>query len=167
MTDQNSLKRVRDSARKLGLTIDILEMPKSTRTAVQAAAACNCQISQIVKSLIFTDSDNGGLILFLIAGENEINLSGTENFLKTKLIRAEPREIRQKTGFAIGGISPIGHLSVLPVYLDSRLLDFETVWAAAGTPNSVFSVNPSILGEKTGAIELPPNCLTPSSSPKV
>lgn len=159
MTIQNSKDRVRHSADRLGLTINIVTMPKSTRTAAEAALACRCAISQIVKSIILADRDNGNLILFLISGDNRIDLSGVEYFIQRNLIKAEPKIIRQKTGFSIGGVSPIGHLTMIPIYLDPRLLEFKTVWAAAGTPNSVFSVDPYFLGKKIGALRLPLDCL--------
>tara|TARA_Y100000588_G_scaffold278156_1_gene294759 strand:- start:825 stop:1319 length:495 start_codon:yes stop_codon:yes gene_type:complete len=162
VTDRNSLERVRNTASKLGLSIDILEMPKSTRTAVEAALACSCEPSQIIKSLVFEIQSNGELILFLISGSNKIDLSNTSKFLGEVVQKAAPHQVRQKTGFAIGGVAPIGHLSELPTYIDPKLLEFKTVWAAAGAPNAVFSIDPAILSQISQAVQLPNHCLSKS-----
>ena len=162
VTDNKSLERVRKTARKLGLSIDILEMPKSTRTAVEAALACGCEPSQIIKSLVFQIQSNGELILFLISGSNKIDLSNTSKFFGEAVQKADPNQVREKTGFAIGGVAPIGHLSELPIYIDPKLFEFETVWAAAGTPNAVFSIDPAVLSQKSQAVQLPTRCLSKS-----
>ncbi|MEL6583182.1 MAG: YbaK/EbsC family protein [Pseudomonadota bacterium] len=144
-----SLKRVRAALADLGLPDTTQEMPDSTRTAEDAARACGCALDQIVKSMVF--EREGALVLLLIAGGNQApaELGGAP------LSRADPQRVRAETGFAIGGVAPIGHLSALPVYLDPRLLEFDLVWAAAGTPRHVFSVNPDMLRTLISAETLP------------
>lgn len=148
---KNSTERVREAAEALGLDIEILSMPASTRTAEEAAAACGCDVAQIVKSLIFERKDNQALVLLLIAGNNRADMKLVAKVIGTKLDRASPDKVRTETGFAIGGVAPIGHLCDLPVYIDPDLLTFETVWAAAGAPNAVFEVSPKALLSATGA----------------
>ena len=151
MAKQKSRDRVAQVAAAAGLEIEILEMPASTRTADEAAEACGCALDQIVKSLIFARED-GALALFLIAGGNRLDPKRAEIAAGAPLSRADPAVVREVTGFAIGGVAPIGHLTDLPVYIDPRLMEFELVWAAAGAPNAVFSVAPGSLILATGAL---------------
>ncbi|WP_316013030.1 YbaK/EbsC family protein [Roseobacter sp. HKCCA0434] len=149
-----SVDRVRQAAEDLGLEIVILEMPASTRTAAEAAETCGVEIDQIVKSLVFTSLD-GDLHLFLVAGGGKLDLKAANRAAGTTLDRADPDTVRSETGFAIGGVAPIGHETALPVYMDPRLLDFDGVVAAAGSPRHVFTVSPKALAEATGATMLP------------
>ena len=149
-----SVKRVRAAADALGLDIEILEMPASTRTAEEAAAACGCTVSRIVKSLIFQRQDDGGLVLLLIAGDNQADLALAGRVIGASLERADAKRVRELTGFAIGGVAPIGHLNAPEIYIDPDLLEHELVWAAAGAPNAVFSVDPKVLAKATGAMLL-------------
>lgn len=126
-------------------------MPASTRTAAEAAAACGCAPDQIVKSLVFRGADSGRLHLLLVAGGNRVDPDRAARAAGEPLGRADPAEVRARTGFAIGGVAPIGHAEPLPVLMDPRLLDFPTVWAAAGAPDAVFAVDPARLREATGA----------------
>nr|WP_321445829.1 YbaK/EbsC family protein [uncultured Cohaesibacter sp.] len=151
---KSSKDRVRAAGEALGLAIDIVTMPASTRTAEEAAKACGCAVGQIVKSLIFQRHDNGHLTLLLIAGDNRADMDLATRVSGTSLDRADPKKVRSETGFAIGGVAPIGHLCEMEVYMDPALLDHETVWAAAGAPNSVFEVAPRALQAATKAILL-------------
>lgn len=151
MAANNSKSRVESTAQELGLEVEILTMPASTRTAEDAANACGCATGQIVKSLIFEREDNGQLLLFLVAGDRQLDRKATAKQIGSKLKMADPDRVRKETGFAIGGVSPIGHLTPLPVYIDPHLLKHETVWAAAGAPNAVFSVEPNDLMQKCKA----------------
>lgn len=150
----SSLERVRQHAKLLNLTIDILELPASTRTAQEAANACKCEVAQIVKSMIFERADDTSLVLILVSGAHNADMEKLKALFGCKLQRADPKKIRTQTGFAIGGISPIGHLNPIPTFLDKTLLDFDMVWAAAGKPNAVFSVAPVQLFQSTGATEI-------------
>jgi prolyl-tRNA editing enzyme YbaK/EbsC (Cys-tRNA(Pro) deacylase) len=145
-------ERVRKAAEALGLTITIRVMPATTRTAEEAAAACGCAVGQIVKSLIFKGKDSGRPYLLLVSGTNRVNEKTTGVRLGEAIIRPDADFVRAATGFAIGGVAPIGHSPPLVPYLDSDLLQYGTVWAAAGTPNTVFAVDPRALRDATGAL---------------
>lgn len=147
----SSIARVWRAAQDLGLEIEIVRMAQSTRTAEEAAAACGCRTGQIVKSLIFENADNGALTLLLVAGSHNADLDYIEAEYGLKLRRCDARRVREETGFAIGGVAPIGHLSAPSVHMDPALLEHDVVWAAAGRPDSVFSVDPRALAEKIGA----------------
>ena len=149
-----SVERVRTAAEDLGLDITVSEMPSSTRTAVEAAATCGVEVDQIVKSLIFSSLD-GDLYLFLIAGGGKLDMKIGSASAGTKLDRADADQVRSETGFAIGGVAPIGHEQKIPVFMDPKLLDFSEVIAAAGTQRHVFRVDPKALLEATGATLLP------------
>ena len=147
-----SLQRVAKAADDLGLTIEISEMEQSTRTAEEAAAAAGCHVAQIVKSLIFEREDDESLVLVLVSGAHNADLEKLAGIIGSPLRRADPRKIRNETGFAIGGVSAIGHINPIPIYMDETLLDHEFIWAAAGKPNAVFKVSAAQLKEKTGPI---------------
>lgn len=146
-----SVERVRRAAEDAGLDVEIREMPASTRTAEEAAAACGCELDQIVKSLVFARADGAGLVLLLVAGGNRADMAAAARAAGGALERADPKLVRAETGFAIGGVAPVGSLAPLPVFHDPRLLDFDLVWAAAGAPNAVFSVEPRALIAAVGA----------------
>lgn len=145
---------MRQQANALDLPIAILELPDSTRTAEEAATACQCEVSQIIKSMVFERKDDESLVLILVSGAHNADMSRLKNYFGCKLQRADPRKIREVTGFAIGGISPIGHLNPIPTFVDKTLLGFDVVWAAAGKPNAVFSVGPLDLFQAIGATQI-------------
>ena len=147
-----SLQRVAKAADDLGLDIRIVEMDQSTRTAQEAADAAGCSVAQIVKSLIFERADDATLVLVLVSGAHNANMDVLKRHAGADLVRADPRKIREQTGFAIGGVAPIGHLIDLPVLMDETLLKHATVWAAAGKPNAVFEVKPGRLSDAVGAV---------------
>jgi len=150
-----SRARVEAAAEALGLTVSYRDMPSSTRTAAQAAEACDCAVGQILKSLVFMRIDTGALVLLLIAGDRQADLDAADATIGSALTRADAQRVRAETGFAIGGVAPIGHLSALDVYMDPALLAYRSVWAAAGTPNAVFAVDPAQLQRAIGARLLP------------
>lgn len=149
-----SLKRVRQAAMDLKLAIEIVGMPESTRTAEEAARACGCAVGQIVKSLVFHGETSNTLKLFLVGGDRQLDLEVAAKVAGEKLRRAAPHTIREITGFAIGGVAPIGHLTPLETWMDPSLLDHAQVWAAAGTPHHVFAIAPDVLLKTTGAVLL-------------
>ncbi|MEM1401365.1 MAG: YbaK/EbsC family protein, partial [Pseudomonadota bacterium] len=126
-------------------------MPESTRTAQDAAAACGCDVGQIVKSLIFEGATSGDLKLLLVSGRHDVDLDDAHRTFGEVLTRADPKRVRAETGFAIGGVAPIGHLSPLNTWMDRELLNHQTVWAAAGRPNAVFEISPVALADVTNA----------------
>jgi prolyl-tRNA editing enzyme YbaK/EbsC (Cys-tRNA(Pro) deacylase) len=146
-----SAQRVRDEARRLGLDATIMEMAASTRTAPDAAAACGCEVAQIVKSLVFRGAESGKPYLMLVSGSNRLNETGVAAILGEALTRPDADYVREVTGFAIGGVPPFAHASPMQVFIDEDFVRFETVWAAAGTPRAVFAVSPSALVKALGA----------------
>jgi prolyl-tRNA editing enzyme YbaK/EbsC (Cys-tRNA(Pro) deacylase) len=146
-----SARKALDAATALGLRVTVREMPQSTRTAEEAAAACGVTVGQIVKSLIFTGADTKMPYLLLVSGQNRVNEAAVAAHLGETLTRPDADFVRDLTGFAIGGIPPFGHDRKLPTYLDTDLLAYEVVWAAAGTPKAVFSVDPARLRDAIGA----------------
>ena len=138
-----SLKRVRATLGAAGLAVEIVEMSEGTRTAEDAAKAAGCHIDQIMKSMIFRSERDGRALLFLTAGGNRVDAAKASLAAGDTLGKADAALIRQQTGFAIGGVAPIGHLHPIRAFIDPRLLEFETTWAAAGTPRHIFAVDPA------------------------
>jgi prolyl-tRNA editing enzyme YbaK/EbsC (Cys-tRNA(Pro) deacylase) len=151
----DAVQRVANVARAAGLAIDVKVMPASTRTAEDAAAACGCDVAQIVKSLIFKGKASGRPYLLLVSGGNRVNEKAMAATLGEEIVRPDADFVRAATGFAIGGIPPLGHATPLTPWLDEDLLQFGTVWAAAGTPSAVFAVDPKALAAATGATIIP------------
>jgi prolyl-tRNA editing enzyme YbaK/EbsC (Cys-tRNA(Pro) deacylase) len=152
MTDlPDSAKRVAAAAEAADLEITIIEMPESTRTAQDAAAACGCAVAQIIKSLVFLGAETDKPYLLLVSGVNRVDEQGMAAVLGEPLKRPDGRSVREITGYAIGGIPPLGHPVPMPTVIDEKLLEFDTVWAAAGTPRCVFSVDPKGLAAATNA----------------
>jgi prolyl-tRNA editing enzyme YbaK/EbsC (Cys-tRNA(Pro) deacylase) len=148
---QPAAMRVRDAATALALPIVIKSMAEATRTAEEAAAACGCDVAQIVKSLVFTGATSGSDYLLLVSGANRVDETGVAEVIGEALVRPRANHVREVTGYAIGGIPPFGHKSPLKTYIDKDLLAFDKVWAAAGTPNTVFSCDPKQLRDAIGA----------------
>jgi prolyl-tRNA editing enzyme YbaK/EbsC (Cys-tRNA(Pro) deacylase) len=141
--------RVQAALRAAGSRADVITLPDSARTAADAAAACGVLPGQIVKSLVFRGRH--GLRLILVAGDNRVHEKRLGRLLGDSLTRADADAVRAATGFAIGGIPPLGHANPLPVVMDETLLRFDVVWAAAGTPHAVFREAPARLQAMTGA----------------
>lgn len=136
-----SARRVADAAAALGLSIQIISYDQSTRTAQEAADAIGCDVGQIVKSLVFTVA--GQPIIALVSGANQLDttkLAALQGVGRKQVHRADADTVRSATGFAIGGVPPFGHASPMTVYVDRDLTQYTTVWAAAGTPNTIFAV---------------------------
>lgn len=139
-----SLARVRTALETLGLPADIRDVGQA-RTAQEAADNVGCHIDQIAKSIIFRAETSGDAVLFLTAGGNRVDSTKASVCAGEPLGKADANLIRAQTGFAIGGVSPIGHLNPIRAWLDPRLLEFDVVWAAAGTPRHVFLLDPAVL----------------------
>ena len=145
-----SAQSVQDVLDQKGLICQVVELPNSTRTAQDAANAIGCDIAQIVKSLIFKTKDSDLPVLVLACGINRVNEKAIEQYVGQKIVKADAEFARMVTGFAIGGIPPIGHKQTINhIFIDEDLLKFDTVWAAAGTPNAVFSLQTSNLVDLT------------------
>jgi prolyl-tRNA editing enzyme YbaK/EbsC (Cys-tRNA(Pro) deacylase) len=147
-----SAQKVQDAGLALGLDIVVAEMAMPTRTAEEAAAACGVTVGQIVKSLVFLGSDSGKPYLLLVSGSNRVNEKGVAAHLGEKLKRPDADAVRALTGYAIGGIPPFGHAAPLATYMDRDLLQYDVIWAAAGTPKAVFRTEPGKLRDAAGAV---------------
>ena len=128
----------------LGPDFTVLEFDQPTASATQAASAIGCTVAQIAKSLVFADAE-GGPVLVIASGASRVDEAKVSQILKTTTHRADADFVKRATGFAIGGVPPVGHPSQLTVVLDQTLQDFEEIWAAGGTPTSVFRLTPSQL----------------------
>ena len=147
-----SAQKVQDAAAALGLEITVRQMTAPTRTAEEAAAACGVTVGQIVKSLVFSGADSGRPYLLLVSGSNRVNEKRVAAHLGERLKRPDADAVRALTGYAIGGIPPFGHATQLATYMDRDLLQYDVIWAAAGTPKAVFAVAPEKLREAAGAV---------------
>jgi len=146
-----SLIRVKAALEDAKLDVEIMETGADTRTAAQAAAVAGCHVDQIAKSIIFRGETSGAAILFLTAGGNRVSEAKASALAGEALGKADAALIRAQTGFAIGGVSPVGHLSEIRAFMDPRLFEFDAVWAAAGTPHHIFRIAPDVLEQLTGA----------------
>lgn len=151
---KTSATRVQMALESLGLPVTVRQMPATTRTAEDAASAIGCSVGQIVKSLIFRGSQSGKPYLILASGPNRVNEAAFGVLVGEPIQRAKPEFVRECTGFAIGGVPPLGHPTHIPTWFDRALLAHETVWAAAGTPESVFAISPQELRNSTKALEV-------------
>ncbi len=145
-----NVQRVVDAAAAAGLAIEVRRFPEGTRTAEDAARAVGCHVAQIVKSLVFVA--DGEPVLALLSGADRLDPRRLATFVgSTDARRATGDEARAATGYAIGGVPPLGHARPLRVVMDRRLLAQPLVWAAAGLPDAVFAVDPAALRDATGA----------------
>ena len=157
---KESSRKVADALAAAGVKTEVIEFAESTRTAAEAAAAVGTTVGRIVKSLVFTAGNNGGdgdgdePILALVAGDNRLDTAKLAAHLGRPVRRADTGMVREATGFVIGGVPPLGHARPLPVYIDQDLMGYDTVYAAAGTPNSVFPIAPADLQRVTGGTVL-------------
>ena len=146
-----SLKRVRDALEAAGVPHDLREMPASTRTAREAAEAVGCALDQIAKSIVVEGERSGKLALFVTAGGNRVSPGRVAALLGEPAHPAAGARVREVTGFAIGGVAPVGHQTPIETWFDPRLAEFDIVWAAAGTPRHVFGIAPEDLRRLCGA----------------
>lgn len=140
-----SALRVREALATAGIPARIVELPASTRTAVDAAAAVGCTVGQIAKSLVFRRTDTDEPVLVIASGTNRVDERLVTARLGSNIGKADADFVRHATGFAIGGVPPLGHVSRIRTLIDEDLLKFDIIWAAAGTPNAVFSTDPGLL----------------------
>lgn len=143
-----SLNRVRAALSAAGMPETIRETTDA-RTARDAATAIGCSVDQIAKSIVFAEAQSGRAVLFLTAGGNSVDLSVAATLAGAPLSKADATLVRAQTGFAIGGVSPVGHLHPIRTFIDPRLVEFAEIWAAAGTPRHVFAIAPDDLVQIT------------------
>jgi len=144
------MKRVRQALIDAGIETEIEELG-AARTAQEAADGVGCHIDQIAKSIIFAGVDSGKALLFLTAGGNQVDGDKASAVAGEALTKADAALIRAQTGFAIGGVAPVGHINPIRAWIDPRLLEFVRIWAAAGTPHHVFGMNAADLPRISGA----------------
>ena len=146
-----SAQKVDDALRALGYSFNIIEHAESTRTAQEAADRAGCQLGQIVKSLIFRGRASGKPVLVLTSGANRVDEKRIGEYAGESIGRADADFVRSVTGFAIGGIPPVGHPQEIESYLDEDFFQYETIWAAAGNPNAIFELPTEALQKITNA----------------
>ncbi len=146
-----SLKRVMAALADAKLDITPVELGPETRTAQQAADAAGCALDQIAKSVIFAGQNSGKAILFITAGGNQVDIAKASAVANEPLGKADAALIRAQTGFAIGGVAPVGHLNPITAYFDPRLSEFALIYAAAGTPRHIFPIDPATLQKVSDA----------------
>ena len=134
-----------------GLAVSVVEFEQPTRTSAEAAEAVGCSVAEIAKSVVFRNKSEGGAIVVVASGANRVSETKVAASLGVKLGRADADFVRESTGYVIGGVAPLGHTGPVRLVLDQDLLQFEEVWAAAGTPFSVFPLAPAALQALTGA----------------
>ncbi len=146
---KKSSQKIQDFLIKQNLSLKVIEFHETTKTSIDAAKQIGCKIGQIAKSLIFQKQNSSELILIITSGKNRVCIEKIEKIINNKIKQADPTYIKQETGFAIGGIPPFAHNKKITTILDITLKDYDEIWAAAGTPNSVFSLTPKLLQELT------------------
>ena len=157
MTEElsSSAKKIQDALTAMGATGKVVELPASTRTSAEAAAAIGCSIKQIAKSIIFRSVATGRPVMVIASGPNRVNEEKIRGIIGEGIEKADAEFVKKATGFAIGGIPPIGHAEPIITIIDEDLLKLDEIWAAAGTPNAVFNLNPAHLGQMTGGTVMP------------
>jgi prolyl-tRNA editing enzyme YbaK/EbsC (Cys-tRNA(Pro) deacylase) len=150
MLQSKSAQSVQDVLDKKGISAKVIELPASTRSAEEAAKAIGCEVAQIVKSLIFRTKHTGKPILVLASGPNRVNEKLIAEAVGEEIVKADADFTREVTGFAIGGIPPVGHKQAIDTYIDEDLLRLTELWAAAGTPHAVFNFQSSQIESLTG-----------------
>jgi len=142
--------RVQQLLGEMGLATEVIEFAETTKTSADAAQQIGCSVAQIAKSLIFRARQSGRPVLVIASGVNRVDERALEALLGEKIGKADADFVRDKTGYAIGGVAPVGHASPPVTYIDEDLLKLEMVWAAAGTPFAVFRLRPADLVRLTG-----------------
>ena len=148
MSLSTSCQKVQNYLNRFNLKLDVQELAKSTRTAQQAADAVGCAIGQIVKSLIFRTGDQP--LLFLVSGKNQLDVDKVNAAFNFQLQKADAHFVHEKSGYAIGGVPPVAHTFPMEVFIDRDLMEYDEIWAAAGTPNAVFRLRSNDLPRITG-----------------
>ena len=144
-----SAQKVQDALGALGFSNPVQELPQTTRTSAEAAQAIGCSVDQIAKTLVFRGKNTQKAVLIIASGINRVNEKKMVEYLGEAIERPDADFVRQKTGFVIGGVAPVGHAEKLEILIDEDLLRFEEIWAAAGNPYAVFKLLPSELVKMT------------------
>ena len=145
-----SAQKVQEALAARGFANAVVELPASTRTAAEAAAAVGCEVGQIVKSLVFRARKSGRAVLIVASGSHRVDEGAVRAVLGEEIEKASADFVREQTGFAIGGVPPLGHAHEITTIVDEDLLRHEKIWAAAGHPQAVFPLTPAELVAMTG-----------------
>jgi prolyl-tRNA editing enzyme YbaK/EbsC (Cys-tRNA(Pro) deacylase) len=148
-TLSGSARKVQDALAACGVNCSVIEMPAMTRTAKQAAATIGCTVAQIAKSIVFRAVPSRSPILVIASGTNRVNVERIQEIVGEAVEIADADYVREMTGFVIGGVPPVGHVSPIRTVVDADLLKSDVIWAAAGTPRSVFQLTPQDLQKIT------------------
>jgi prolyl-tRNA editing enzyme YbaK/EbsC (Cys-tRNA(Pro) deacylase) len=140
-----SARKVQEALRILGVACEVREMDKTTRSAQDAARAVGCEVGQIAKSLVFKGATTRQAVLVITSGSNRVDEKRLSDRIGEPVLKADADFVRQQTGFAIGGVPPVGHAQPMAVFIDEDLLTYSEIWAAAGTPQAVFRLTPQEL----------------------
>jgi len=144
-----SVQMVQDALKALGFINEVMELQTTTRTSAEAAQAVGCRVEQIAKSIVFRGKQTDRPVLVIASGPNRINEKKIEALISEPIGKADANFVRQRTGFVIGGVPPVGHLEKIEIFIDEDFLKYDEIWAAAGTPNAVFKLTPSDLVKMT------------------
>jgi prolyl-tRNA editing enzyme YbaK/EbsC (Cys-tRNA(Pro) deacylase) len=145
MNLSSSAQKVQQALNAIGMQLEVVELPDSTRTSVEAAQAIGCQVGQIAKSIIFQALASQRPIMVIASGPNRVNEKVIETLIGEAIGKADADFVRQRTGFVIGGVPPVGHIEQIETFIDADLMQYPEIWAAAGTPHAVFRLTPADL----------------------
>lgn len=151
---KGSARKVQDELERMGVALQVVELPQTTRTAQNAADAIGCEIGQIVKSIIMRTKLSSRALSVLTSGANQVDERIIEQWIDEPIEMARPDFVKEVTGFSIGGVAPVGHLNPIITLIDEDLLSYAEIWAAAGTPNAVFRLTPLELLRITQSIAI-------------
>jgi Cys-tRNA(Pro) deacylase len=146
----SSAQKVQDLLKNRGFASRVVELSDSTRTAKEAAQAIGCEVEQIVKSLVFKGKHSHNPLLVVASGTNRVNEQQISKLVGEPIEKADANFVRQRTGFVVGGVPPLGHSEPLQTLIDEDLLQYKEIWAAAGTQHAVFQLTPADLQAMTG-----------------
>lgn len=142
---RKSAQRVQSVLNQYGLELEVVEFEESTRTSSDAAAAIGCELGQIAKSLVFKGKTSQKPVLVIASGANRVDEKKVRNYTGEKIGKADAAFVLEHTGYAIGGVPPVGHAGTITPLIDEDLLSYEEIWSAAGTPHAVFRLTPDQL----------------------
>jgi prolyl-tRNA editing enzyme YbaK/EbsC (Cys-tRNA(Pro) deacylase) len=145
----SSVQKVQRTLKSMGFSDEIVVFPDSTRTAIEAAQAVGCEVGQIVKSLVFKGAQSQKPVLALVSGANRVNEKRFGLLISEEIEKADADFVRRHTGFAVGGVPPVGHAERITTFIDEDLLHYDEIWAAAGSPHTVFRLTPGDLQRLT------------------
>lgn len=143
-------QRIQDTLQGLGVACAVVEMGQTTRSAQDAAGAVGCEVGQIAKSLVFEGASSHRALLVITSGANRVDEALISAVAAEPVRKANADFVRRKTGYAIGGVPPVGHMENLTIFIDEDLMAHSEIWAAAGTPQAVFKLTPQELQKITG-----------------